>query len=113
MFLFGEFRIMTRRQFNVISMKRIAIFLFGAMMLVSCSTIMSEVVSSAIESDLQYGVNALESGGAKSGNNDKKIAKEKEKLKKEGKCPTCRGVGKTIDGKYVCSACNGTGKYTE
>ena len=26
MFLFGEFRIMTRRQFNVISMKRIAIF---------------------------------------------------------------------------------------
>jgi DnaJ-class molecular chaperone len=38
-------------------------------------------------------------------------AKEAEKMKKDGKCPTCRGMGKTPDGRYVCTTCNGTGKY--
>ena len=43
----------------------------------------------------------------------KQQAKEAELLKREGKCPSCRGVGKTPDGRYTCTACNGTGKYLE
>ena len=38
---------------------------------------------------------------------------EAERLKKEGKCPICRGLGKTPDGRYDCTTCNGTGKYQE
>jgi hypothetical protein len=36
---------------------------------------------------------------------------EKGYLKKEGKCPACRGVGKSPDGQYECTSCKGTGKY--
>lgn len=42
---------------------------------------------------------------------DKSRAQEIEQLKKQGKCPTCRGAGKTPDGRYTCATCNGTGKY--
>ena len=45
--------------------------------------------------------------------NDKQLAKKREQLKKEGKCPICRGMGKTPDGMYVCTICKGTGKYIE
>ena len=27
--------------------------------------------------------------------------------------PSCRGFGKTPDGRYTCTVCNGTGKYQE
>ena len=43
----------------------------------------------------------------------KQQAKEAERLKQEGKCPTCRGFGKTPDGRYTCAVCNGTGRYQE
>ena len=43
----------------------------------------------------------------------KQEAKETERLKQEGKCPSCRGVGKTPDGRYTCTVCNGTGRYQE
>ena len=41
------------------------------------------------------------------------IIAEAEKLKQEGKCPSCKGFGKTPDGRYTCTVCNGTGKYQE
>ena len=44
---------------------------------------------------------------------DKKEAKEREKLLQEGKCPDCRGMGKTPDGLYSCAKCNGTGKSAQ
>ena len=37
--------------------------------------------------------------------------KEAERLKNEDKCLDCRGAGKTPDGRYTCTTCNGTGKY--
>ncbi len=43
----------------------------------------------------------------------KERAKEAEKLKQQGKCPSCHGNGKSPDGRYICSVCNGTGKYQE
>ena len=44
---------------------------------------------------------------------DKERAKEAEKLKQQGKCPSCHGNGKSPDGRYTCPVCNGTGKYQE
>lgn len=43
----------------------------------------------------------------------KERAKEAEKLKQQGKCPSCHGNGKSPDGQYICPVCNGTGKYQE
>ena len=43
----------------------------------------------------------------------KKLTKQEDTLKKEGKCPVCKGMGKTPDGLYVCETCKGTGKYVE
>ena len=43
----------------------------------------------------------------------KERAKEAEKLKQQGKCPSCHGNGKSPDGRYTCPICNGTGKYQE
>ena len=43
----------------------------------------------------------------------KERAKEAEKLKQQGKCPSCHGNGKSPDGRYICPVCNGTGKYQE
>jgi DnaJ-class molecular chaperone len=37
--------------------------------------------------------------------------KEREKLMNDGKCPDCRGMGKSPDGKTTCNTCKGTGKY--
>ena len=31
----------------------------------------------------------------------------------DGKCPICKGMGKTPDGLYTCETCKGTGKYSE
>ena len=46
-------------------------------------------------------------------NNEKQLAKKREQLKKEGKCPICSGMGKTPDGLYTCETCKGTGRYYE
>ena len=45
--------------------------------------------------------------------NEKQLAKKREQLKKEGKCPVCRGMGRTPDGQYICETCKGTGNYIE
>ena len=43
----------------------------------------------------------------------KEQQRETERLKQQGKCPICKGIGKTADGRYDCAACHGTGKYQE
>lgn len=76
--------------------------------LASCGTIAEELLFPLTEYDMNKSVN-----NAKPGNttNSKRQAKEREKLIQEGKCPTCQGMGKTPDGRYTCTDCNGTGKY--
>ena len=69
---------------------------------------MSDAIESRAYSGLQ---NAQKSKGSHP--NEKQKAKEAEQLKQEGKCPTCRGIGKTPDGRYICTVCNGTGQYQE
>ena len=87
-----------------------AIILFALLTMSSCSTIMSDVMSSIVESDVSNGINH-----AKPGVTDKTKKKQKEKndaqLIASGKCPVCKGMGKSVDGKYLCEACKGTGKY--
>lgn len=43
----------------------------------------------------------------------KTLQKEEAQLKKEGKCLKCKGMGRTPDGKSICTECNGTGKNNE
>ena len=87
---------------------RLALGVLTIVFLSSCTIqeIFSDVVESSIYSGLQK---AQKSKGLHP--SDKQQAKEAEKLKQEGKCPTCRGFGKTPDGRYTCTVCNGTGKY--
>ena len=80
------------------------------MFFISSCTI-QEIMSDVVQSNARYGLqNAQKSNGAHP--TEKQQAKEAEKLKQEGKCPACRGFGKTQDGRYACTICNGTGKYT-
>jgi len=66
-----------------------------------------------VTTDVYDGVKNAKSGGTGSkGSYAAKTAKEKERLKADGKCPVCSGVGRSPDGNYVCEACKGTGKYT-
>lgn len=74
----------------------------------SCS--IQEIFSDTVEFEANKGLQkARQSRG--SIKSTKQQAKEAEKLKQEGKCPSCRGAGKTPDGRYSCTVCNGTGKY--
>ena len=75
------------------------------LMLTSCA----EVLSTILESDMQAGLDNAKMKS--SATNQKKQAKEAERLKNDGKCPTCHGLGKTPDGRYTCSTCSGTGLY--
>ncbi|MBR3088810.1 MAG: hypothetical protein IKH02_07295 [Prevotella sp.] len=76
--------------------------------LTSCSTLASIMVEDTVAAGLS---SAKPSSGAPP--SQKAQDKEAERLKKEGKCPICRGLGKTPDGRYDCTTCNGTGKYQE
>ena len=88
-----------------------AIFCFGiSVTLSSCSTVAEELLVPLVEYDVNKSVNNAKPGSTVS---TKQQVREREKLVKEGKCPTCRGVGKTPDGRYACIACNGTGKYQQ
>ena len=73
-------------------------------LLTSCA----EIVSTIVESDLRQG---MQNGQKPKGSHpsEKVMIKEQEQLKQSGKCPTCKGMGKTPDGRYNCSTCNGTG----
>ncbi len=63
-----------------------------------------------VSSDVYSGVSTAKPSSAKG--MAKQKAKEQEQLKTDGKCPVCRGQGRSADGQYTCKACNGTGKYT-
>ena len=75
----------------------------------SCT--IQEIFSDAVESSAYSG---LQKAQKPKGTHPsaKQQAKEAERLTQESKCPSCRGMGKTPDGRYTCTACNGTGKYT-
>lgn len=84
---------------------------FIAISVLSSCTI-QEIMSDVVESNARYGLqNAQKSKGVHP--TEKQQAKEAERLKQEGKCPSCKGFGRTQDGRYVCISCNGTGKYQE
>ena len=78
------------------------------LVLASCTTLTNMIVEDTMTNELSK---AKPSSGAPP--SQKTQDKEADKLKKEGKCPVCRGMGKTPDGRYACSACSGTGKYQE
>ena len=76
----------------------------------SCS--IQEIFSDTVELETYKGLQkAQKSKGSHP--SEKQQAKEAERLKQEGKCPSCRGAGKTLDGRYTCTVCNGTGQYQE
>ena len=76
----------------------------------SCS--IQEMFSDTVEFEANKGLQkAQKSKGSHP--SAKQQAKEAERLKQEGKCPSCRGFGKTPDGRYTCTVCNGTGQYQE
>lgn len=74
-------------------------------LLSSCS--IQEIFSDTVEFEANKGLQKAKPSKGKP--SAKQEAKETERLKQEGKCSTCKGVGKTPDGRYICSACNGTG----
>ena len=76
----------------------------------SCS--IQEMFSDTVEFEANKGLQKAQRSKA-SHPSTKQQAKEAERLKQEGKCPTCRGVGKTPDGQYTCTVCNGTGQFKE
>ena len=74
--------------------------------LTSCA----ELFSSIVEDDMTV---ALNNAKPKSSKSKKAKEKEEKQLRQEGKCPVCHGMGKTPDGLYTCSKCNGIGKISE
>ena len=82
--------------------------LFLTVFLSSCGTFVGEVLVPTV-TDTQIGIGGKKASGVTT--NSKQTDKEQEKLKKEGKCPVCRGAGLSPDGQYECTSCKGTGKY--
>ena len=76
----------------------------------SCGSFVGEVLAPTV-TDSQIGLGGKKTSGGTA--NSKQTTKEQEKLKEEGKCPVCRGAGKSPDGQYECTSCKGTGKYPE
>ena len=90
-------------------MKKCLLSLIALMLLTSCA----EVASMIVEDELQRGLKGGQTNLRRTKADDKKLAKQEEQLKKEGKCPACKGMGRTPDGQYICETCKGTGKYEE
>ena len=90
-------------------MKKGLLSLIALLILASCADIASVIV----EDELQRGLKNGQINQKRTKADDKKLTKQEEALKKEGKCPVCKGMGKTPDGLYVCETCKGTGKYEE
>jgi DnaJ-class molecular chaperone len=90
-------------------MKKVSLLLCCLFSLASCA----ELTSMIVEDSLQSGLQGAQTNHKRTRSDDKKLEKQQEELKKAGKCPTCRGMGKTPDGMYECTVCKGTGKYIE
>ena len=94
---------------NTKRMKKVSLLLCCLFSLASCA----ELTSMIVEDSLQSGLQGAQTNHKRTRSDDKKLEKQQEELKKAGKCPTCRGMGKTPDGMYECTVCKGTGKYIE
>ena len=90
-------------------MKKCLLSLAALLILTSCA----EVASIIVEDEMQRGLQKGQTNQRRTKADDKKLTKQEEQLKKEGKCPVCKGMGKTPDGLYICETCKGTGKYEE
>ena len=92
------------------AMHGIVLAVLATGLLSSCT--IQEIFSDVVESEVYHGLQKTQKSKG-THPSAKQQAKEAEKLKQEGKCPSCRGFGKTPDGRYTCTVCNGTGKYQE
>ena len=90
-------------------MTRKILSIIAILMLTSCA----EIASVIVEDEMQRGLQKGQTNQKRTKADDEKLTKQEEALKKEGKCPVCKGMGKTPDGLYVCETCKGTGKYVE
>ena len=90
-------------------MKKCILSLTALLILTSCA----EVASIIVEDEMQRGLQKGQTNQRRTKADDKKLTKQEEQLKKEGKCPVCKGMGKSPDGLYICETCKGTGKYEE
>lgn len=92
--------------------KAIATFLLMAStsLLSSCSFLMDFFVNDSISSEATNKVNSTDPKSSLQ-REEKEHQKKQQELLKEGKCPTCSGIGKTADGRYECATCKGTGRY--
>ena len=79
----------------------------AALTFASCSELASQLL---VEDPLNSALNHPQKYPSA---NTKAQEKQQQARIKEGKCPTCNGMGKSPDGKYTCVTCNGTGKYQQ
>ena len=82
-------------------------FAFSIILFSSCE-IFTEAL---VEDTLNYAIN----GGYKGStplSDGQTLTKQQRELIKQGKCPTCYGMGKSNDWSFTCQECKGTGKYT-
>ena len=94
-------------------MRRSVIALFGMIVCLGLTTACNSVASFLVEDTVQSAMESPMTNGQTQSKTkrDKANDKEAERLMKEGKCPVCKGMGKTPDGMYTCETCKGTGKY--
>ena len=94
-------------------MRRSVIALFGMIVCLGLTTACNSVASFLVEDTVQSAMESTMTNGQTQSKTkrDKANDKEAERLMKEGKCPVCKGMGKTPDGMYTCESCKGTGKY--
>jgi len=90
---------------------RLLVLAFCVQLLSGC--ILGEAIAeSAVESVVSPSAHATtQAAHNKSKSMVKNEQKQRETMMNDGKCPDCRGMGKTPDGKTVCNTCKGTGKY--
>lgn len=86
----------------------LASYVVLSMALSACTV--SEIISDVAETAMMQSSNRKPTTPPSA---TKEQQREIERLKQQGKCPVCKGIGKSADGRYDCVACHGTGKYQE